>query len=72
MSEQMSEQMSDQIYVLTCDGASFEDIQIFLSIYDATSALNKIKNNLDNFRIEIFVKKNNVYVPSYQTILQTI
>jgi hypothetical protein len=68
--------MSEQIYVLTCDDASFEDIQIFLSIYDATSVLNKIKNNLDNFRIEIFVKKNNGYVngyvPSYQTILQSI
>jgi len=61
----------EEVYVLLCDGACYEDLAIFLNKEDAITALNKIKNKSDNWRIEIFKKNNNHFIPSYDYILKS-
>lgn len=51
----------DKLYVLACDGCDLEDYKIFLKYEDALEALNKIKTNKYNHRIEVFVMENNYF-----------
>lgn len=62
----------EEVYVLLCDGACYEDLTIFLNKEEAIISLNKIKNKSDNWRIEIFKKKNNYFTPSYDYIEKSI
>ena len=67
--------MASYMYVLVCNGAEWEDIQLYDNLEDATNELNRMKNTtkhifVQNYRIEIFEKKTETkcFIPTYKNI----
>lgn len=62
------------LYIIAFDGMTWEDIQIFDNHIAAEQVLEKIKVKCGNkyitynFRIEIFGKNNDRFLPTYDSI----
>jgi len=62
------------LYIIAFDGMTWEDIQIFDNHIAAKQVLEKIKSRCTakytqyNFRIEIFGKNNDRFLPTYDSI----
>ena len=62
------------LYIIAFDGMTWEDTQIFDNLSVAKQVLEKIKSRCTtkytqyNFRIEIFGKHNDRFLPTYDSI----
>ena len=65
-----------QLYIIAFDGMTWEDIQIFDNKVVAKQLLEKIKSKCGNkyitynFRIEIFGKHADRFLPTYESITE--
>ena len=61
---------TNQLYLLCCNGAEWEDIVIYDNKEEATRVLRSHPSHNNRFRIEIFEKKEGSlkFTPTYKTI----
>ena len=62
---------TNQLYLLLCDGAEWEDIVVYDNKEEAMRVLRSHPSHTNRFRIEVFEKKEGSlkFTPTYKTFL---